>query len=70
VLEQAAPVTEEHQKHLRRLERRFTGAMATRRALPATPLTAEDDRRPPVPSWWVDDEDASASSTAAMKQLR
>jgi hypothetical protein len=41
--------------------------MTTRRMTPVPAAPAV--RMPAMPSWWVDDEEASESSQAAMRQM-
>jgi hypothetical protein len=67
-IERSEPLTEEHANHLRQLERQLTGSMTTRRTAPVR-AAQPGVRMPDPPSWWIDDEDASASSQMAMTQL-
>lgn len=68
LVEQAEPRSEEHHDRVQQLERRLTGAVTAYRRAPVVAAPA-GVRMPAVPSWWTDDEDASASSLTAMQQM-
>jgi hypothetical protein len=48
----------------RKLERQVTGALASERKAPLVPRLG-----PEPPSWWISDEEASASTMLAIAQM-
>jgi len=58
-------VTEEQAQRLADVESKLTGAMRSMR----DPVTLQTGQTVRPPSWWIDDDDATASMFAAMTEL-
>lgn len=55
------------ENQLRSVRRQLTGSMGTLRTTPAPALSGP--RMPPMPSWWIDDDEATRSSMTAAQQM-